>query len=315
MASPPDTGDPSEPTLNKADRRDVVLELARRLDAEYVDPRMGTALVTLLEQRLEANAYEGLSNPELFAEQLTRDLQGASGDRHLNLFWSAEPIPPPLGDAPPPEKLEPLKQWTAGIRQLEVLDGNIGYMKLVGVGMRAASEEAVAAAFEFLHYTDALIIDNRANGGGDPRTVMLYLSYLVDRPPFVVARKVGRDGAVLEELQTTEVGKWRYPATKPVYVLTSSETFSAGVGMAYQLRLLGRASIIGEEVERATCIPRAVSIGHGIYAWIPYATIVSAIAPNDIPNERVKPDIVSPSRDALAAAVHSAQQTLQPRGE
>jgi retinol-binding protein 3 len=314
-ASPPRTGDTAKGTLNETARREVITELARRIDTEYIHPSVGTTLVALLKQRLEMKAYERLSNPDEFTEQLTRDLQAASRDRHLNLFWSAEPIPPPLGDSPPPDKLEPLKKWTGGIRQLEVLDGNVGYMKLVGVGARPASEEAIAAAFAFLHHTDALIIDNRANTGGDPRTVMLYLSYLVDRPPFVVTRKVGRDGTVLEELGTTEISKFRYPSTKPVYILTSIGTFSAGAGMAYQLRLLGRATIIGEESERGTGYPRAIGVGHGVYAWIPYARSVSALAAMDPPNNRVKPDIEVAAQYALEEALRAAQQRLQAPGE
>jgi hypothetical protein len=34
-----------------------------------------------------------------------------------------------------------------------------------------SARAAVAASFAFLHNTDALIIDNRENHGGDPHTV------------------------------------------------------------------------------------------------------------------------------------------------
>ncbi|MEO8178396.1 MAG: S41 family peptidase [Deltaproteobacteria bacterium] len=246
-------------TLDVVARREVIGELARRLDAEYIEPAEGTRLAAFLRERLEANAYASVSDPEAFAERLSGDLQQVSGDLHLNLFWSAEPIPPPLGDTPSPELLEPLKKYTAGIRELAVLDGNIGYMKLVALAARPASEQAIAAAFAFLHYTDALIIDNRENYGGDPHTAMLYLSYLIDRAPFVLIRKVGRDGSVLEELRTSEIGELRYAAHKPVYVLLSRSSFSGGAGLAYQLQLLGRARLVGEEATRGTGYPHAPS--------------------------------------------------------
>jgi retinol-binding protein 3 len=297
--------------LDAAARQQVLEELARRLDAEYIDPAVGRRLATFVREQLEANAYKAFSDPEAFAEELTRDLQRLSDDQHLNLFWSEEPIPPPLGDSPAPELLEPLKKWTGGIRELQVLDGNIGYMKLVNLAARPAAEEAIAAAFAFLHHTDALIIDNRENHGGDPRTAMLYLSYLVDRAPFVVLRKVGRDGAVLEELGTIELGDRRYGAHKPVYVLLSRGSFSGGAGLAYQLRLLGRAVLIGEPATRGKGFPRAMALGHGVYAWVPYARGVSAIAPPGSGGDPVKPDIAVPAAQALAEARSAAQRALQ----
>jgi hypothetical protein len=51
-------------------------------------------------------------------------------------------------------------------------------MRVNGVPPIQSAHDAVAAAFAFLHNTDALIIDDRENGGGDPNTVALYVSYL-----------------------------------------------------------------------------------------------------------------------------------------
>ncbi len=45
------------------------------------------------------------------------------------------------------------------------------------------AKAAIAAAFAFLHNTDALIIDLRANGGADPETVAFYMSYLSSTAP------------------------------------------------------------------------------------------------------------------------------------
>lgn len=85
--------------------------------------------------------------------------------------------------------------------------------------------------------------------------------------------------------------------------------------MAYQLRLLGRATIIGEESERGTGYPRAIGVGHGVYAWIPYARSVSALAATAPPNNRVKPDIEVAAQYALEEALRAAQQRLRAPGE
>ena len=75
-----------------------------------------------------------------------------------------------------------MRKMNGAIPKVEILQGNIGYMQVNGVPPYDLAKEAVAAAFTFLRNTDALIIDNRGNGGGDPRTVSLYMSYLSEGP-------------------------------------------------------------------------------------------------------------------------------------
>jgi hypothetical protein len=60
--------------------------------------------------------------------------------------------------------LDKLRKSNGSIPKVEILDGNAGYMRVNGVPPVEVARDAVAAAFAFLHNTDALIIDDRQTG-------------------------------------------------------------------------------------------------------------------------------------------------------
>ena len=57
--------------------------------------------------------------------------------------------------------------------RVEWLPSNIGYLKFNAFGEPAVCAATVTAAMTFLAHVDALIIDLRNNGGGDPDMVAL----------------------------------------------------------------------------------------------------------------------------------------------
>jgi hypothetical protein len=132
-----------------------------------------------------------------------------------------------------------MRKLNGMIPELEILDGNVGYIRVNGVPPIAAARDAVAAAFAFVHGTDALIIDDRGNHGGDPNTVALYMSYLSAGPACVVNTFHWRSG-LTEQFRTMDLGELGYGAPKPVFVLTSPETFRAARTLPTTCRRSGR---------------------------------------------------------------------------
>ena len=81
------------------------------------------------------------------------------------------------------------------------------------------------AAMSFLANVDAIIIDLRENGGGDPRMVALISTYLFSRPTHL--------NDLWERKTESTQQYWTLPYVagkrlegKPAYVLTSKRTFS-----------------------------------------------------------------------------------------
>ena len=98
----------------------------------------------------------------------------------------------------------------------------------------------------FLGSVDALIIDLRENGGGDPKMVAYISSYLFDERTHL-NDLYHRKGNRTEEFWTsTDVPGKRLGGKKPVFVLTARRTFSGAQEFTYNLKNLKRATIIGE---------------------------------------------------------------------
>ena len=185
---------------------------------------------------------------------------------------------------------------------MEILDGNVGYMRVNGVPPVDVARPAIAAAFAFLHNTDALIIDDRGNGGGDPHTVAVYVSYLSEGKPFVVNTFHSREGGRVEEFKTTELGDLSYGARKPVFVLTSPMTFSGGEELAYDLQALKRATLVGEVTGGGANPVTIIELGHQFSVSMPDAQGINPITGTNWEQTGVTPDVRVAAADALSRA-------------
>src|SRR5205823_13837076 len=97
-----------------------------------------------------------------------------------------------------------------------------------------------------LRDTLSIIVDLRRNDGGHPHTVAVLCSYFLNAKPTQLTGVYWRVFDDVEEVWTVaELLGPRY-LDNPVYLLTSRQTFSAAEQFAYDLKHLGRATLVGE---------------------------------------------------------------------
>ena len=95
---------------------------------------------------------------------------------------------------------------------------------------------------ELVAGTYALIIDLRHNGGGSPEGVVFWCSYLFTEQPTHLNDIFHADtGETRQFWALPYVPGTRY-VDRPVYVLTSSRTFSGGEDFCYTLQALAAPS-------------------------------------------------------------------------
>jgi|KBSMisStandDraft_5_1062788.scaffolds.fasta_scaffold161963_1 hypothetical protein len=284
--------------VDSAFRKDLLNKIAVELESKYVIPETAGKLAALIRAKQKTNAYKKITSKLDLARALTDDMFAVANDKHLivSISFSAAPAGPP--GPPSPEELEQIRKENGAIAKLEILDGNVGYMRVNGAPTLEGSRPAVTAAFAFLHNTDALIIDNRGNGGGDPNTATFYESYLSEGEPHLAGSFHYREGNRVQEFWTTDLRELSYGARKPVFVLTSTRTFSAGEGVAYNLQALKRAVIVGEKTAGGATSPQRVSMGHQFVLAVPVATGVNPITKTSWEGVGVKPDV--PVEEAIA---------------
>jgi hypothetical protein len=301
----------SDTEIDARVRKEVLDGLARELESRYVIEDTAKKLAELVRAKQRSNAYRSITTGPALARALTDDLLLVAHDKHLRVSFSFTALPQDPSGPPSQEVLNQMRKQNGAIPKVEILDGNVGYMRVNGVPPLDMARPPVAAAFAFLHNTDALIIDNRGNGGGDPNTVALYVSYLSEGVPYVVNTFHWREGNRVVEFKTTELGDLAYGAHKPVFVLTSPGTFSGGEELSYDLQVLKRAVVVGEVTGGGANPGGSVPLGHQFVVNMPSGRPVNPVTGSNWEGIGVKPDIPVSSEAALSRAHALAIERLK----
>ncbi len=301
----------SDAQVDAKAQKEVLEELARNLESRYAIPDTAKRLGQMVRKKQKSRAYKNITSGPQLAHALTEDLYAVAHDKHLGVRFVFGPVPQAgPGGPPPPEVLAQMQKRNGLIPKVEVLAGNVGYMRVNGVPGDPAARDAVAAAFAFLKRTDALIIDNRGNGGGDPNTVALYMSYLSEGPPYVVNTFHWREGNIVQEFRTADLGNLSYGSRKPVYVLTSGSTFSGGEELTYDIQVFKRGVAVGELTGGGANPGGPIVLGHQFIVNMPGALAVNPVTKTSWEGIGVKPDVAVPAAAALAKAHALAVERL-----
>ena len=309
LAQAPRPPEQPDMQLDAAARKEVVDTLVKRLNEAYVFPEVAAKLEQAL--RSHETEYAQITSARQFAEKLTADLRAVSHDKHLGVRYSFQPIPVRAGDdqEPTASEREQIRQQLDGINygfeRVERLPGNIGYIDLRGFApAEIGGGETVAAAFNFLAHTNALIIDLRKNGGGDPKQVARICSYLFGSEPVHLNDLHWRDGKGerVEEFWTQKDVPGRRYEGKDVYILTSNYTFSGAEEFANNLKTLKRATVIGETTGGGANPGGGNRLSEHFGAFIPTGRAVNPITKTNWEGTGVEPDVKVPADQALHVA-------------
>ncbi|MCB9845082.1 MAG: S41 family peptidase [Phycisphaeraceae bacterium] len=271
----------------------------------YVFPEKGAAMAELLLHRQAEGHYDGLNSDVDLARALQEDLRSVTNDRHISVR------PMPRSAAQPQSMIPPADN--AAFREVQVLPGNIGYLRFDLFVPGPEAERTAAAAMEFLRDCDAIIYDLRRNGGGSPEMIRFLTSYLFDGPTHL-NDMVNRDGEVVEEYWTLEsVPGDRLGQERPAFVLTSSYTFSGAEEFSYNLKNLGRATIIGEQTGGGAHPVRGEPIAGTLVVGVPYMRARNPISMTNWEGVGVEPDVAVPADEALDRARELALESVRAR--
>lgn len=296
----------SAPTAISADiRTAVVKQLQQALTDSYVHLDTARRMGDYVGKRLKDGAYDGITVPMEFAQVLTADLRQVYHDGHLSItfdpHWvndtSRRPQRMPMRAANPEAVAD-----NFGIKKIEVLNGNIGYLRADRFWEPTPDARyTVGAAFATLHHCDALIIDLRYNGGGIPDMVQYFCSFLLP-PNTHINDLFERQTGHVATFYTTTVDSMAAFRDKPVILLTSKRTFSGAEEMSYDLQTQHRVTIIGENTGGGAHPVRPQPLGYGFTGNVPFARPINPITHTDWEGTGIHPDLVCAAKDALDTA-------------
>jgi hypothetical protein len=285
-----------------AQQRGVLVDsIARALNARYVSPEVATRMDADLHARAGRGEFDPVTDPPSFAQLLTTDLQAISHDKHLRVRIGA-----PGGPGGPASRSD---GPTGVFGRSDRLEGDIAYVDIVSFGFPAdAVREDVSRVMSAVADAKALILDLRSNGGGDPFTVALVASYLFGDKPVHLNSLYFRPANRTDDFFTDpDVSGKKFGPDKPVFVLTSSRTFSGAEEFAYDLQTQKRATIVGETTGGGANPGGPVRLPYGLTLFVPTGRAINPITKTNWEGVGVKPDVPVAADTALDVAQRLAR--------
>jgi C-terminal processing protease CtpA/Prc len=191
-------------------------------------------------------------------------------------------------------------------QKVEILPHNVGYLKLNSFPDPSVCQSTATAAMARLNRVDALIFDLRDNRGGYPNMVSLIGAYLFDHPEYLYNPREN----------TTEQSWTRSPvpgnrlADKPVYVLTSARTRSGAEQFSYDLKMLKRATVVGETTGGTAHAGVFHRIDDHFGMGIRETKAINPFSDSDWAGAGVAPDVKVKAAEALVTAEKLAQSKV-----
>ncbi len=303
-AIPPGTKE-EDITLDATMRQEVITGALANLKEYYIYPEGAQKMADAVLAHQKAGEYDKITDGNTFADKLTDDMQAVSHDKHLHVNYAPFRMPPEHEGGPSPEDeaqfRKAIEHDNCGFDKVEILPGNIGYVKFNMFAPPDICGPTVVAAMNFLAHVDAIIIDMRENGGGDPKMVQTVASYLFDKPTHI------NDLYYRHDDKTTQY--WTLPyvpgarlAKQPAFVLTSSQTFSGGEEFCYDLKTQKRATLVGETTGGGAHPVSGHRIDEHFMIGVPEGRPINPVTQKDWEGIGVEPDVKVKAADALQTA-------------
>jgi len=202
-----------------------------------------------------------------------------------------------------------------GLTRIEKLENNIGVLEISSFGFPAEiAQPYIDATMQLLASSDALIIDCRRNGGGTPDMVQYVCSYFFDKPTHLNSLYWRQSDETVDYITLDKL-----PVQKmidvPIFVLTSSYTFSGAEEFAYNLQTQKRATIIGEVTGGGANPGRMFPIINDFGVFIPTGRAINPITKTNWEGVGVKPEIEVESAKAFETALAKAQEAAKLHNE
>jgi retinol-binding protein 3 len=283
------------------------------LERKYAFPELAKQFNLTIRESLKQKKYDTISSVESFASFVTADMQQIIKDRHLSLRY--EPVTANAAsqvrknNEDPKEFAQLLLKKNYGIKSVNVLPGNIGYIDFTFFFDPELAGDTYVAMMNYIAHTDALIIDLRNCNGSMPDFIPLLCSYFF-KDATHLNDFYSREGNRTTQSWTQKMVQGKKYLDKPIYILTSGKTFSGAEELAYDLQNLNRAVIIGEVTGGGANPGMSVRVNKYFTMFVPFGRAINPITKTNWEGVGVTPDTLIKANRALHKAQTIALQYL-----
>lgn len=295
--------------INASFAPSLIVDMAKIVMDNYCSPEKLQGMKEAIEAATSNTEVLNIPDGETLANVLSAGVQSTVSDPRLMVSFEPNYIPvvPPKMPPLPPEQLIAVLQTSI---KLDILEGNIGYLRIDHILGEEVAEKVGPLLLDLVWNkilpTSALIFDLRYTGSGDMSGIPYIVSYFIEAEPLIHIDSVyDRPSNTTTKLfsMSTLLGE-RYGITKPLIVLTSKNTKGIAEDVAYCLKNLKRATIVGEKTAGGSVKLDKIKVGDtDFYVTVPTATSINPITGSTWEITGVTPNVEVNAEDALATAI------------
>jgi C-terminal processing protease CtpA/Prc len=217
--------------------------------------------------------------------------------RHLDVEWVPEGKLVPDAESrgwpdPDPAAVAAIR---AGIGYERA--GDVGVLRVAGMSPLELAAPFLDEAIEALRDARAIVLDLRANGGGDLEMAMAVLGWLLGPEPVHISDVVSLEGT----------RRWdslpRDEPRRPTAALIGGGTYSSGEAMAYHFQAQRLGPVVGERTPGAADHVTPIVLGTHVRANLPRGYVVDAVTGSNWEQDGVQPDVPCAEAEALERAL------------
>ena len=294
--------------ISKQQKSEAIDSVVKLMNERYIFPETAKQIELHLRKQQTKKLYDTITNGDVFAAALTTDIRSICNDKHVTIRYSAQAQSVDrtsfmsISDEERNEYIEWLRLENYGVRKIDILKGNIGYIDFKFLCGTEYAGDFYAAMMNYINHTDALIIDFRKCGGAMSDNVISFLCSYLFADKTHLNDLYWRERNYTQQTWTQVVVPGKKYLNKPVYVLTSGGTFSGAEEMAYDLKNLKRATIIGEVTGGGANPGGNVAVTPHFSMFLPVGKAINPITKTNWEGVGVQPDSVTSSKMALNKA-------------
>lgn len=305
-------------TLDASQKQAIVDEVSKLLNEKYIFLETAKKMEEQIRGRLKNGDYDKPTGAGEFAQAVSQDLSAVSKDKHLGFAYAPERAAEMRrrmsqnedeARAARERQLAAAKRDNFGFRRVERLEGNVGYLDFRYFAPASRGGKTAVAGLNFLAHCDAVIIDLRQNGGGEPSQIQLISSYFFQEPTHL--------NDIYSRSEDRTENYWTLPYVPgplldqaDLYILTSARTFSGAEEFSYNMKNLKRATLIGETTGGGAHPTDAMIVQTDFVLRVPNARAINPITKTNWEGTGVVPDIEFPASQAFDRAYTMALEKL-----
>jgi len=285
----------SELVMSQDEIRLAIQNIVFELDNTYLYPEKTKHLAQRLLAKLHTAGFHKNYNREQFRRDIRSILVKATHDTGFDIIQQKPTVTSNWAD-----NNTKFNNSLNGALKVEILDNNIGYLRITGDMIFYGAHQAILDAFEFLSDVDAMIIDIRSADEVPISLVQQMVSYFIPADTLIGNIKFNSQLSTLLSLKTQ--GFDNFKNKFPLYILNSSFVAGEWEFLGYTLKHFDKAVIVGEDTMGFDYFTKSVKISDKLSLKMPYALISHPISNETWGNDGVVSDFYAKGDDIFEKA-------------